>query len=495
MKRPRIPRIAGSASGVRPFTGPGVGALALFLLSACSSTQVEPLKPAARALEHYEGAQGPSSQPMQEALWWAQLGTPALSRLVGMADVQGHEVRIAVERLRQARAGQTQTASRLWPSLGLSASASHERSGLPAAVKQGSPDTRAFRGALELGWEIDVFGAARAADDAAAEEAQAAAVGVQAARWLLRTELARLYFAWQGARLRLQTLERLLQTRIDTERLTASREAAGQASRFDLSRAAGETQALRAQLPPLRTQIRVSALQMAALAGLTPGQANALLEVDSPPGLPVAAALPVGQPAELLLRRPDLQVAERRWRAEAARLRAADADLWPRLFLAAVLGQQDLRLNGLDLSPSRFSNAALAFQLPLFNAGRLRAAIEAQDARQREAALRYERAVLQALQEVESGLEALAQERQRARSVEGALQQRLAALRQAQALHREGQIDLLQLLDVQRAALAAEIDAIDTQEQLALNTVQLFKALGGGWRIPVVGDPLENDHE
>lgn len=103
-------------------------------------------------------------------------------------------------------------------------------------------------------------------------------------------------------------------------------------------------------------------------------------------------ALAPGQPVGLLQRRPDLRVAEHQLLAEAARLRESQADLWPKFFIAAVLGRKDLRLNGLDLSPVRYSNVALAFTAPLFNAGRLRAAVERQSARQRTATLQYERA-------------------------------------------------------------------------------------------------------
>ena len=189
-----------------------------------------------------------------------------------------------------------------------------------------------------------------------------------------------------------------------------------------------------------------------------------------------------GQPIDLLQRRPDLQVAQQQLLAEAARLRESQADLWPKFFLAAVLGQQDLRLNGLDFSPARYSNVALAFTAPLFNAGRLRAAVERQSARERSATLQYERAVLGALQDVENSLVVLAQERLRADSLAAAVSTRREGLHFAQSLHREGQIDLLQLLDAQRGLIAAELALTDTQTQVALGAVQLVKALGGGWQ-------------
>lgn len=437
-----------------------------------------PAFPAASA--SFRQAQPLGSEALDAATWQG-FGDPTLEALIAQACKANLDVRIAQQRVRQARAGSTAAASRLLPAVALTASVSDQRTGLPDEVKRGSPDTRAVRGAIDLGWELDVFGAARAAADAAELDALAADAGVVTAQWLASTEVARQYLVWQGARLRLQQLQALLQAQQDTERLTRSRQASGLASRFDLSRAAGEVQSLAAQLPPLQTLVAVTEAQILVLLGLSPGTELPALSRQSTPTLPQVPLLAPGQPIALLQRRPDLRVAQQQLLAEAARLRESQADQWPRFFLAAVLGQQDLRLNGLDLSPARYSNIALAFTAPLFNAGRLRAAVERQSARERAATLQYERAVLGALQDVENSLVALAQERERSALLAAAVDSRREGLRHAQSLHREGQIDLLQLLDAQRGLIAAELAATDSHTQRALGAVQLVKALGGGW--------------
>lgn len=426
-----------------------------------------------------DGASAPAGAQAY-GVWWDGFASPELRRLLSLADAGSLDVQMAGQRLSEAQSGRVQAASGLWPSLTLGGAVSDERTGLPERVKQGSPDTRAIRGAGEAAWEVDVSGGVRASVDAAGWQALAAEDAVQVARWVLRAEVARQYLIWQGARLKLDALERLLQTREATLRLTASRLQAGQGSRFDLSRADGEAGELRTRLPPLRALVRVTEFRLAVLSGVAPGRLDAFLDRSTPPALPGVQPIPTGWPVDLLRRRPDLRVAEHQWRAEAARLRVAEAELWPRFFLSAVLGGQDLRLNGLDLSPSRISSVALAFRLPVFNAGRLRAAVDAQNARQREASLRYERSVLQALGEVESAREALRHGQVRTQALDDTLILRQTSLRQAQALQREGQIDLLQLLDVQRAVLAAEIEAIDGHQQLALGALDLFNALGGG---------------
>lgn len=452
-------------------------------LAGCGTTTL-PVPPDLKAVgADFRQAPAPMSDAL-DAATWRGFGDPVLDELIVQARAANLDVRIAQQRVRQARAGSQAAASRLLPTVALTGSVSDQRTGMPAEVKRGLPDTRAIRGALDVGWEVDVFGAARAAADAAELDALAADAGVQTAQWLASTEVARQYIVWLGARLRLQQLQGLLQTQEDTERLTRSREAGGLASRFDVNRAAGEVQSLAAQLPPLRTLVAVSEAQISVLLGLSPNVALPALNAKVTgvrPQLPQVPALRPGQPLELLQRRPDLQVAQQQLLAEAARLRESQADLWPKFFLAAVFGQQDLRLNGLDFSPARYSNVALAFSAPLFNAGRLRAAVERQSARERTATLQYERAVLGALQDVETSLVALAQERQRNDALSAAVATRREGLRLAQSLRREGQIDLLQLLDAQRGLIAAELALTDSQTQVALGAVQLVKALGGGW--------------
>ncbi len=454
-------------------------------LVACSTPRA-PNAPEVNAIAGNFLQAGPTASPAIDAATWAGFGDPVLDSLIARARAANHDVRIAAQRVSQARAGLSAVSSRLMPTVSATGSVSDQRSGLPEDVKRGQPDVRALRGALDLGWEIDVFGAARAARDAAAFDAVAASEGFEVAQWLATTEVARLYLIRQGARMRLQQLQSLLDAQQATARLTRSRLAEGMSSRFDVSRADAEVESLAAQLPALATLVEVSGYQIDVLLGNGPGKAGPGWAEqawrDTPlTYLPTVPTLTPGQPVELLNRRPDLRVAQQQLLAEGARLRESQADLWPKFFIAALLGQQDLRINLRDLSPVRYSNVALAFSAPIFNAGRLRAAIERQSARERIATLQYERAVLSALQDVESSLVALAQEKLRGQALTAAVASRTTALQHAQSLYREGQIDLLQVLDLQRSLIASQLAHTESQTQQALGAVQLVKALGGGW--------------
>lgn len=468
-----------------------VSALALAALTAaCATPPAPPLQPSAPLASAY--AHGPVAGPSAAALdaaWWEGWGDARLSALVEEAVKANQDVGIAVQRVRQARAGLRAQDARLWPTVGLQASASRSDSGLPDAVKQGTPDTRALRMGVDLSWEIDLAGGVRAARDAAQADAAAARLGVEGARLLVASEVGRQYFVLRAAREQLRIVQSLAATQRDTAARVASRAREGEASAFDLDRARAEADSLDAQVYPLRLLAGTAETRLAVLLGRSPSVP--VLPADEAFDWPAPRAMAPGQPAELLQRRPDLLAAEARVRAEGLRTEEARAQWWPKLFLNALVGRQDLRLNALDLAPVRFSNVALAFAMPVFNAGRIEAGVQLQSARTEEALLAWQRALLVAVQEVEDSLQMQQQQAARTRALAQTVDHRQRSLRRAESLQREGQIDLLVLLDVQRSVLASELALSDGRLQQALADVQLYKALGGG--LPAVaadGTPL-----
>ena len=197
-----------------------------------------------------------------------------------------------------------------------------------------------------------------------------------------------------------------------------------------------------------------------------------------------------GQPAELLQRRPDLLVAGAQLDAANARRQQAMAEWFPRLILGAVFGRESIDLNGIALGAARFTNVAAMLAMPIFNAGRTQAINDIAESGQREAVLRYEDALARALEDVENTLVTLTDERRRAESLNSAATSADAALGHARSLYDRGQIDLLPLLDAQRSQLTVRVSANETNTKLLLDSVQLYKALGGGWQaFEPVADP------
>lgn len=464
-----------------------VALLALSILAACSVPTLRapsPSVPLAAAFANGEPAASAASA-LDDA-WWDGFGDATLSRLVKDALSANQDVAMALQRVGQARAGAQAQASRLWPMASLQAAASRSQSGVPAPVKQGMPDTRALRAGVDVAWEIDLAGGVRAARDAAQSDAAAAAAGVQGARLLVASEVGRQYFVLRSAEERLRIVQALAATQRQTAARAESRLREGQASAFDLDRARAEADALDAQVPALRMMAGTAQTKLAVLLARNPSAQ--IIEADKDFAWPAARPIAAGQPSELLRRRPDLVAAEARVGAEALRSAEARAQWWPKLFLSALVGREDLRLNALDLAPVHFSNVTLAFATPIFNAGRIDAAIRVQSARADEALLAWQKAVLVAVQEVEDSLLVRSQEAERNAALALAVEHRRRSLQRAESLQREGQIDLLVLLDVQRSVLASELALSDSRLQKALAEVQLYKALGGG--LPQVGTDM-----
>jgi multidrug efflux system outer membrane protein len=148
-----------------------------------------------------------------------------------------------------------------------------------------------------------------------------------------------------------------------------------------------------------------------------------------------------------------------------------------------VFGRGTIDANAMALGPARFSNAAALLAMPIFNAGRTQAINDIAKSGQSEAVLRYEDAIVRALEDVENALTALQDERERAQLLQSATQSADAAYGRAQSLYSRGQIDLLPLLDAERTRLAVRVSANDSNTQLLMDSVQLYKALGGGWQV------------
>ena len=148
-----------------------------------------------------------------------------------------------------------------------------------------------------------------------------------------------------------------------------------------------------------------------------------------------------------------------------------------------MFGRQRLELNDFDLGATRFTNVSGLITMPIFNWGRTQAINEIAEAGQQQSLLRLEDGIVRALEDVENALVALRDERQRATLLQSAAASAEAALGRAQSLYNRGQIDLLPLLDAQRTRLAVQIGANDSSTQLLLDSVQLYKALGGGWQV------------
>jgi NodT family efflux transporter outer membrane factor (OMF) lipoprotein len=418
-------------------------------------------------------AAAPESEATTEVEWWERFGDPVLSDLIHRAARENRDVRIAAERVRAARAGETISRSWLLPSLGATGA------GIDHNTSDGIPDLEAGAAGLSVSWEVDLAGGLRAGARAAAADTLATFSGARGVRLLVLTDVATNYFTLVGALRQLETVRAISTAQDETLRLVTARHRVGLAPTFDVDRARTAASSTRAAIPPLETLVAVSRHRIAVLIGDQASNATAAVVPWS--GTAVVPDVKPGQPATLLERRPDLLASRAQLEAANWRRRQAAAEWFPRLFLNALFGRQDITVNGLDLGAARFTNASGLLTMPIFDWGRTGARNEIASSAQSEALLHYEDAIVRALEDVENAVVALRDERQRAESLRSAADSADAALGRAQKLYDRGQIDLLPLLDVQRTRLAVHVSANDSNTRLLLSTVQLFKALGGGW--------------
>jgi len=424
-------------------------------------------------------AAAPADQDEPELAWWDGFGDPVLSRLVRRAAYGNRDVKMALERVRAARAGETVSRSALLPNVGVSALSQYSDTGRDAAYKERSPDVRRSGVGLDVSWEVDLTGRLRAGASAAAAEALAAQYGASGVRLLVVSDVTTNYFTLVGAQRQLETVRAIAAAHNETLRLVQARERTGLATPFDVDRARTAALQADAAIPPLETLAAVSRHRIAVLIGDQASNAASIVPLQGDITVPPARA---GQPAALLERRPDLLALKAQLEASNFRRQQAAAEWFPRLFLGAMFGRDTLETNKIDIGASRFTNASALLAMPLFNAGRTKAINEIAEANQREALARYEDGIVRALEDVENSLVALKDERERADTLKMAATSADAALGRAQSLYDRGQTDLLPLLDAHRTRLAVRMGANDSQTQLQLASVRLFKALGGGWQ-------------
>jgi NodT family efflux transporter outer membrane factor (OMF) lipoprotein len=437
------------------------------------------LKSSVEVPNRYASADATTAEP--EVAWWESYGDPVLSDLIRRAAYQNRDVKIAAERVHAARAGETISRSRLFPSLDLVGTGFDRNTGHSDLAKHtGLPDIKGAGVGVGVSWEVDLAGGLRAGAAAAAADTIAAEDSSRGVRLLVLTDVAANYFVLVGTLRQLETVRAIAAAHDETVRLVTARQRVGLATPFDVERAQTDASRAHAAIPPLETLAATARHRIAVLIGDQAFNAAAIVPWNGAISVPNPSA---GQPATLLQRRPDLLALDAQLQAANARRRQAKAEWFPRLFLNALFGRETVDLNGASLGAARFTNVFGLLMMPIFNAGRTRAINEIAEAGQREAVLRYEDGIVRALEDVENALVLVRDERQRNQTLQSASATAEAALGRAQSLYDRGQIDLLPLLDAQRTRLTVRVGANDSDTQLLLDSVQLYKALGGGWQM------------
>lgn len=429
---------------------------------------------------------GVASHAADLAQWWTVFGDPVLDSLMMRAGQSNLDLRLAEARIREARAARAVSAAGEFPTVDTSAIYNRSQASQTAQTMRGvsgSSNGRAqdlFRLGFDASWEVDVFGGIRRTVEAADATVEAF---IEDRRDLLVTlfgEVGRNYIDLRGAQRRLAVARANLAAQQDTLYLTRVRYQAGLVSDLDVAQAEAQANSTAAQIPSLESIVKQAAYALDVLLGAQPGILWGELEKPSAiPALPQELA--VGLPSELLRRRPDIRRAERQLAAATAQVGAATAELFPKFSLLSAVGLQSASAGDLFMGRSRFWSIGPAVHWPIFDAGRIRANIEARNAQQEQALTQYERTILVALRDVETALVNYANEQNRNAALVDAVTANRRAFSLANELYLRGLNSFLNVLDAQRSLFASENDLAQSEAAMANNLVALYKALGGGW--------------
>jgi NodT family efflux transporter outer membrane factor (OMF) lipoprotein len=470
-------RIGGAAGSGRSILQSSLLVAAFLLLAACASVGPDYVRPDISTPAQYKAVSGTwkSAQPgdtLPRGKWWELFGDPQLNALAERVDGGNQSIRQAEAQYAQARAALRQAQAGRYPFVAGSASARRSRvfSGSAGAASD-------FELGADVSWEADVWGRVRRTIESGEAQAQAAAADVESVRLAVTAALAQSYLLLRITDQQVRLFEDSVAAFNRSLTLTRNRYNAGVVSKADVVQAEAQVKSTQAQLVDLGVQRAQLEHAIAALIGETP----ATLAVA--PGVFVAKlpAIPAGLPTELLERRPDIANAERRVAAANARIGVAQAALFPSLSLSAAGGITSTTLPELLRAPTLFwALGASAIQV-LFDGGARRAATDqARAALDAEAAF-YRQSVLTSIQEVEDSLVTLRILEEEAKLQDAAVAAARESLKLTENRYKAGTIDFLAVVVAQNIALSNERASVGILGRRFAASVQLVKALGGGW--------------
>lgn len=408
--------------------------------------------------------------------WWDVLGDSMLTSLIQRGIAANLDLVQAEARVRQSRAIRDIAAAGQYPALGASIGASRSRSPGPS----GGQTSNLFQAGLDASWEIDIFGGLRRSIEAADADVQSSVEARRGTLVTLAAEIALAYADLRGSQHQLSVARRNLAAQEETASIVRQRFEAGFVGQLDVANADSQTAITRSRIPSLESSVRQSLYSLSLLLALQPGELIAELSEDAPlPNIP--PDLPIGLPADLLARRPDIRQAEADLHAATARIGIATADRFPRFTVGGSLGIQGTELKSLGNLRNHSWSIGPSASWTLFDGGAISGNIRSQEAATDAAFAAYEQTVLTALREVESSLIVYEKEQERHAALrEGAEASRLAVELSTQR-YTEGATDFLNVLSAQRSLFDSE-DALAQSDRLIVQgLVTIYKSLGGGW--------------
>jgi NodT family efflux transporter outer membrane factor (OMF) lipoprotein len=446
-----------------------------------------------------EPASGGASPDLWQ--WWRTLRDPQLNGLIDRALQNNLDLKIALDRLQQARLQLVVIGSQALPELNTSAGAgvgtgTDETRGRVAQPLRDGENAQGLTkiseaAGLDAEWEIDIFGKIARRLEAQVFTAEALKEARDWVYVVIAADVARLYFDLRARQDRLQILYRDIEAARKVLDLAQTRLDRGLTNELDVLLAKRQVETLQADVEPLKALIAANGYAIAVLVGEYPeALAGYLRRPSAIPRLPARA--PAGLPVDLLRRRPDIREVERYLAAAVAVVGAKTADLFPSLVLTAGAGAQGGPRSGSGVPITWIGSVGPSFSAPVLDFGQLDAMIEIADYRAHELATAYKQTILVAVQQVDEANAAYRGFRESLRSLDLAIDAARQATKVSTDRYDRGLTDFLNVLDAERQQFALEQQRAEVIRLAGDSFVALYKALGGGWPPDEVIPPIRH---
>jgi multidrug efflux system outer membrane protein len=441
--------------------------------------------------EKWREVEASEQQSLANTPWWELFQDPVLVDLIQTALADNQDLKIAVERIEEARARYGFQKADLFPKVNLAASAGAlgvSRNGIPSLPSSVDTSDSIYSISGQAFWEIDFFGRIRRATEAELALFYASDQSRRAVVLSLVAGVAQAYVELRELDRRVEIARGTLASRVAYVSLVRDRFEGGVTSELDLHQAEAEMHRTESILRDFEQQLSVKEHELSALLGHNPGdiqRGKSIEELAMPP------AVPAGLPSDLLERRPDVRQAEDELASANARIGEAKALLYPSIAITGAYGFESTDLGSLFNSPSQAWSLSANLLQPIFNSGQNLRRVDVAESQMRQALYSYERSVLLAFRDVEDSLVTVRQSKLR-RGAEGErVVAELKVLDLAETRYKGGVAAYLEVLDAQRSLFDAQISETESVRDQFVALIQLYKALGGGWPQSADAQPVE----
>ena len=420
------------------------------------------------------------ARDLANTAWWQQFDDPALNAMVDVALKENKDLLVATARVEEFFGRYFSVRGDQFPAIGAGGLAS--RQGVtengPAPLSPNSDQTFDYYEAFLSGsWELDFWGKYRRASEAARAELFATEEARRTVALTLVSAVAGTYVEILALDKQMEITKRTAETRRQTRDMFKLRFDRGIISEVDLSQAEAEYQDALSRLPEIELAVARAENALSVLLGRNPGSIPRGVGIDEL----VLPEVPSGLPSDLLARRPDIRAAEQALIAANARIGVAKSLYFPSISLTGAFGVASVDLSDLFDGPSNFWNVGAPVTVPIFTAGRIGGEVRGAEAFQKQSLYNYQKAVQNALREVDDALVGRAKSRQRLQ----ALGKQLAALenyaRLARMRYDEGYTSYLEVLDAERSLFNVQLSYTAGQNTLFRSLIDIYKTMGGGW--------------